>query len=289
MMEKKQFIQIEKNIKIWVETFGEIENETCIFISGAGANSSFWSDRLCRKLVKKNFFVIKYDHRDIGYSTKSDFDNNPYDVLQLAKDALKILDFFAIKKAHFIGHSMGGFIVQIIGIYFPERVLTLTSASSSTNSDKIPLPPDRTWEIFMKNKPKNNFEDDLNGFLKVWKYLNGTAKFDKELAIGYTRNLYERQDIIGALGENHVKAQANVTDRSDILKQVNVPAIVIHGEEDYLVDKYGGIQTAECIENSELILIPKMGHMFFNQQILERFENEIVGFLQIQQYNQTKA
>ena len=101
--------------------------------------------------------------------------------------------------------------------------------------------------------------------------------------------MYERQEIFGALGGNHVKAQANLTDRSDLLKQVNVPALIIHGEEDYLVDKYGGIQTAECIENSELILIPKMGHMFFNQQILERFENEIVGFLQIHQHNQTKT
>ena len=58
----------------------------------------------------------------------------------------------------------------------------------------------------MNNKPQNNFDIDLNGFMSVWKYLNGTAEFDRELAVEYTRNLYERQDIIGALGETHVKA-----------------------------------------------------------------------------------
>jgi len=54
---------------------------------------------------------------------------------------------------------------------------------------------------------------------------------------------------------------------------------VIHGEEDYLVDKFGGIQTAECIENAELVLMPKMGHLPFNFKILYRFEKEIVRFL----------
>jgi pimeloyl-ACP methyl ester carboxylesterase len=38
----------------------------------------------------------------------------------------------------------------------------------------------------------------------------------------------------------------------------------MHGKEDYLVDKYGEKQTAECIANSKLVLIPQMGHLPFN-------------------------
>lgn len=62
-------------------------------------------------------------------------------------------------------------------------------------------------------------------------------------------------------------------------EQEQIPTIVIHGEEDYLVDKFGGIQTAECIENAKLVLILQMGHIPFNFEILERFENEIIKFL----------
>ena len=113
----------------------------------------------------------------------------------------------------------------------------------------------------------------------IWEYLNGTAIFDKDLAIAYTKNIYERQEIYGALGESHVKAQSNLIDRTELLRQVKIPTLVIHGEEDYLVDKYGGIQTSECIQNSELILIPKMGHIPFNIAILERFENKIIRFI----------
>ena len=199
--------------------------------------------------------------------------------MDLANYAIVILDSLGVKKAHIVGHSMGGFISQLIAIHYIDRVITFATISSSTNSPSVPPPPEKTWEIFMVNSPQGNFDEDLKGFIPVWKYLNGTADFDEDLAIDYTRNLYQRQEISGALGASHVKAQAKLTDRSEQLKQVKIPALIIHGEEDYLVDKYGGIQTAECLENSKLVLIPKMGHIPFNHEILEQFENEIICFL----------
>lgn len=278
-MKKERFIDIDKEIQLWVETFGQGENEACLFIAGAGANSSFWSDNLCQGLENEGFFVIRYDHRDIGYSSTTDFDSNPYDVQQLATDALLILDALGKDKAHVIGHSMGGFIAQLLAVHYPERVCSLVSASSSTSSAEVPLPPEKTWQVFMENHPQNSYEEDLPGFLRVWEYLNGTAPFDKELAIAYTENIYKRQDVIGALGENHVKAQAILTDRSGLLNQVKVPVLVIHGTEDYLVDKYGGIQTAACIPHAELQLIQEMGHLPFNPEVLFRFEHEIIRFI----------
>ncbi len=275
----EQFITVANSVHLWIETQGISKNEACLFINGAGANSSFWSDELCNTLVEKGFYIIRYDHRDFGYSDKVDFEKDPFDVMDLAKDAISILDSLEVSEAHIIGHSMGGFIAQLLAIHYPDRVNTITSVSSSTNSMKIPPPPDKTWEIFMKNNPTGNFERDLEGFLAVWKYLNGTAIFDKELAINYTRNLYERQEITGALGESHVKAQANLTDRSGQLRKVRIPALVIHGKEDYLVDEYGGIQTAASIDNAALVLIPEMGHIPFNHQIQTRFNDEIIRFL----------
>jgi len=72
----------------------------------------------------------------------------------------------------------------------------------------------------MENNPSGDLKNDVKGFLPVWQYLNGTSLFDKELAIEYARNLYARQEIIGALGASHVKAQANLSDRSEQLKKV---------------------------------------------------------------------
>jgi pimeloyl-ACP methyl ester carboxylesterase len=279
---KKEYITISDEVEIWVESVGNSIDEAVIFISGAGANSSFWSDCLCVQLVNKGFFVVKYDHRDFGYSTKIDFDNNPYDVMQLAKDVIVLMDSLKLEKAHVVGHSMGGFIVQLLAIHYPERINSITSISSSTNSAHVPPPPDKTWKIFMEYAPVNDYKKDVVGLMPVWEYLNGTAEFHEELAKEYMKNIYERQDVKGALGEGHVKAQANLYDRSEKLKNVKLPSLVIHGDEDYLVDKMGGIQTAECIENSTFVLIPEMGHMPFNYKILERFENEIFSFLNTQ-------
>ncbi len=199
--------------------------------------------------------------------------------MQLADDALSLLDSLGIETAHAVGHSMGGFIVQLLAIHYPSRIYSITSISSSTNSPTVPPPPEKTWEIYLSSIPQNDFDKDIDGFLKVWEYLNGTADFHKELALEYTRKLYERQTIDGALGATHVKAQETLEDRSNALEKIIIPTLVMHGEEDYAVDKYGGIQTAASIQNSKLVLIPKMGHLPFNHELLQRFDNEIIGFL----------
>jgi len=276
LMEK--YISAADSVRLWTLSYGNAKNEACLFINGAGANTSCWSERLWSGLVEKGFFVITYDHRDFGYSDKVDFEIHPFDVMDLAKDAVSVLDSLDIAQAHVIGHSMGGFIAQLLSIHYPDRVRTLTSISSSTNSPRVPPPPARTWELFMENNPTGDFERDLEGFLPVWEYLNGTASFDRELAIDYTRNLYERQEIHGALGASHVKAQADLTDRTELLKKVKIPAMIIHGEEDYLVDTYGGIQTARSIPNSQLEVIPGMGHMLFNKEIKDKVEDLIIHF-----------
>lgn len=277
----EEFIKVADSLRIWIETKGDKGNEACLFINGAGANSSFWSENLCNKLVQDGYYVIKYDHRDFGYSDKFDFEEHPFDVMDLTRDVITILDSLDIRKAHIVGHSMGGFIAQLLAIHYPNRLISFTSISSSTNSVDVPPPPDETWEIFMKNNPTGPIKRDLKGFLTVWEYLNGTAFFDIELAIEYTHNLYSRQQIRGAIGASHVEAQSSLTDRSEKLKTVKLPALIIHGEEDYLIDKFGGIQTAECIEGAKLVLIPKMGHIPFSREILEHFNNEIIKFIRL--------
>lgn len=278
-MKQTRYINIENDLNLYVETYGSSTDQACLFISGAGANSSFWSDELCMNLVKKRFYVIKYDHRDFGYSSKINWNEEPYDFIQLANDALTILNQLKIEKAHVIGHSMGGFIVQILAIHHPNRLISIASISSSTNSENIPPPPQKTWEIYLSCKPKGDLNTDLEGFMTVWKYLNGTASFDEELAIEYTQNLYKRQKIDGALGRSHVLAQETLTDRSEELTKIRIPSLVMHGEEDYAVDKLGAIETAKSILNSKLKIIPKMGHLPFNHDILKTFENEIIQFI----------
>ncbi len=272
-------VETAPGVHVWVEIFGDTSQPACLLIAGAGANSDFWSSDLIEALLAKGFCVIRYDHRDFGRSSRVDEASPPYDMMDLTQDAVTVLDACGAAAAHVVGHSMGGFIAQLMAIHYPARVLSICSLSSSTSSPDLPPPPEKTWEIFLAHTPVNDFAKDLPGFLTVWKHLNGTAAFEPDLAVAYTYDLYARQKIEGALGASHVRAQEGMPDRSAQLRALRVPALVVHGEEDSLVDVAGGIRTAECIPGAQLVLIPEMGHLPFNRGIREQWETAIAEFL----------
>lgn len=273
-------IKISEKVSIYVEYSTNINDIPCILISGAGANSSFWPKSLKEGLYNRGFRVVSYDHRDFGYSSKVNWQKDAYVFQDLVEDLYKILTQLNVQKCHLIGHSMGGFIAQIMAIQFPAMVLSITSISSSTSSSELPPISSDTWDFLLSNTPTNNFDYDLNGFLEVWKFLNGSVTFDVNLAIEYTKNLYKRQSIEGAIGEGHHKSQNTLTDRSEELKKLKIPALIIHGEEDRLVHKTGGVQTAEAIPNAKLVVLSNMGHMIFNETLIRQIKDEILQFLQ---------
>ena len=94
-------IQISESLDLWVEARGSLDGEACLLINGAGANSSFWSDNLCNTIVERGFMVITYDHRDFGYSSRTDWDKESYDF---------VLHEFSI-TANAPGKDLGDFLI----------------------------------------------------------------------------------------------------------------------------------------------------------------------------------
>jgi len=282
------------NIKIWTETFGDPQNTAVLLISGAMAPARFWTDEFCEQISKASYFVIRYDHRDMGLSTSIDYEKNPYSLNDLTNDAIAILDAYKIKKAHFVGHSMGGMIVQLIALNHPEKCLSITSISDGLLSN-ISLSKDekeileKTWKILLENKPTLNYKESLPGFLKSYEYLNGTVSFDDEMAKNYIKDMYQRSKHLYLTKDNqvkafqvphnHVKAQENIKVNKDDLHKINTPTLVIHGQEDYIMLPVNAQQTAQVIADSELKIIPGMGHMFFNRDLENKIAKLIVDFI----------
>ncbi len=102
--------------EIYTEYFGNIKNIPILLISGAMAPGRFYNDVFCNILVHEGYFVIRYDHRDIGLSSAIDYIKEPYSLYDLALDAINIIDFYKLSKVHVIGHSMGGGIAQLMAI-----------------------------------------------------------------------------------------------------------------------------------------------------------------------------
>lgn len=288
------------HLKLHTETFGDLSSPACLFISGAMAPARFWTDFFCEKLADNGYFVIRYDHRDIGESSFVDWQKEPYTLFDLAHDAIAILTSYGIKKAHFIGHSMGGYICQVVGVAYPDRILSLSIISSgsigATDETDLPLTDnekkilDKTWEIFLAPKKENNIEEHISSFLPIWKYLNGKIPFDEEMAKNYTKDLLTRTSHKIKAGNNHELLMKDLTatleKRRGILKKITSPVLVIHGENDYLALPKDAYAIYHAILQAHLEIIPDMGHMIFNQNLelkiiallINHFKKEKISF-----------
>ncbi len=277
------------NISFYTEYFGDIKNSAILLISGAMGSARFWPNAFCKKLAAAGYFVIRYDHRDSGLSDAINYNHSPYNINDLAQDAINILDGYQIKKAHIIGHSLGGAIAKICAINYPERALSLTCISSGLISDQ-PLNNqekeilDKTWQRMLKNNPQENYEKSVDGFLQTYKYLNGSVKFDEQMAKDYIKDLYERSKHVSWFLKfaetkemhNHVKAQQNMPDYKNLLKNINVPVTIIHGQLDPLCFVRPIIEETKYIKHAKIYIIPEMGHMIFNKKLFSEISNIIL-------------
>lgn len=274
------------DIEIFTEYFGNQNNPAILLIMGAGTSSVLWPDLFCQLLAKSNFFVIRYDNRDSGKSSSVYFKNNPYNLDDLAQDAINVLDFYKIKKANIIGLSMGGFIAQLLAINYPDRVLSLVSMSSTCDhsplfvnkENKHDLPGSRI-KILSPRKEAKYSKNLANTFVKAWKLYSGSDKFfDYDFAQILAIKFIENTKDFASSG-NHGKAIERSEVRTEKLKKVFLPALVIHGQNDPLLPVEHGLFTAQIIPESQLEIIQEMGHMIMHQELCYKLERIISKFL----------
>ncbi len=290
-------IIFSNSLQIYTESFGDNSNPTCLLISGAMSHAHFWTDEFCEKLANGGYFVIRYDHRDAGLSSAVDYSKNSYDLNDLAKDAIAILEAYGIEKAHMIGDSMGGLLAQLLAMDYKDRVLSVVVIASPTFV-KEPQPTaeeqkilDKTLDVMFSNKPTKNYEESVDGFLRSNKHLNAEIPMDEDVAKAYIKDMYERSkpehiewyerfskgtDVM----HNHVKAMQNAPDRSKDLKQLKIPVLIIHGEKDPLIlPRLSAQLAAKTIPGAKLKIIPGMGHMFLNHKLYDQIAGVILEFL----------
>ena len=252
---------------------------------GAGASGICWPNFLCERLSSEGYFVIRYDHRDVGKSSLIDYKTNPYTLNDLASDALAILDAYQVQKAHVVGMSMGGYIAQILAIDHPERLYSLVSLMSSpdgsvtmasaqgkdTSSYSLPPPaPEavKTWNQ-MKLLPMKTKEDRINSSLVNWKLCAGALAFNEQEFRKLEERIFERTKSYEALF-NHWPAMSVRANRTVELQKIKVPTLVIHGDSDVVLPVEHGKATARAIPGSTLVIIPGMGHAigeFYSEKI----------------------
>ncbi|MFJ1900161.1 alpha/beta fold hydrolase [Streptomyces sp. NPDC088115] len=271
-------IGVSSEVSIAYESFGDPEDPPVLLVMGFGAQLLGWHENFCRVLADRGRYVIRYDNRDCGLSTK--FDDHPVDMgefiaavssgdlptalamvpyrlREMAEDGLGLLSALGIERAHVVGASMGGMIAQTMALSCPERVLTLTSMMSSTGENEYGRSSPEAQAVLFAPKPA-----DREGYVAaaekelVWasrRYGNAAAL--RELAA----ESYDRSYYPAGIGRQ-LGAMILSGSRADALRELRTPTLVIHGLDDTLIDPSGGKRTAELVPGAELLMLPDMGH-----------------------------
>jgi pimeloyl-ACP methyl ester carboxylesterase len=264
-------------IDICYEVFGDPNAEPMLLIMGLGAQMIHWDDEFCRQLAARGFRVIRFDNRDIGKSSRMTGGKRlsplellklrflkipvaaPYKLLDMARDTTGLMDVLGIKAAHLVGASMGGMIAQEIAISFPDRVRSLTSIMSTTGNPKVPQATREAAAMLMAPPPTTK-EEYFDRFAQTWKILRvGSFPEDEALDRSRAERTYERGLNPAGVGRQ-LRAVLASGSRSQRLRAVKAPTLVIHGTVDPLVRPEGGKDTAASIPGAKLLMIDGMGH-----------------------------
>ncbi len=264
-------------IQIAYETFGDRSGRPILLIIGLGGQMIQWDEALCRDLAGRGHFVIRFDNRDVGLSSKIEKAGTPnlaevfgkllkgekitapYTLEDMADDAVGLLDSLQIRQAHICGMSMGGMIAQTIAIRHPARVLSLISIYSSTGNPEIPRAKPEIMGL-LTTPPPGERQAYIEHMTKVFKAIAGPGfPFDEE----WTRRIVGERYDRGFCPPGQMRQLVAVltqTNRVSALASVKVPTLVIHGTSDPLVSVQGGKDTAKAIPGARLMLIDGMGH-----------------------------
>jgi pimeloyl-ACP methyl ester carboxylesterase len=244
-------------VDLYYETFGDPDDPALLLINGLGSQSINYADAWCEKFAAEGFFVIRFDNRDVGLSTKFD-DRGPYTVHDMARDAIAVLDAAGVGRAHVMGLSMGGMIVQTVAIDHPERLLSMTSVMSTTGDPDVGQPSAEARKLFMA-KPPTDRDSYIERHLENIRTWGSPAHYDEARLRRMAAAAFDRC-FLPAGQARQARAVAAGDSRTAALRDVRVPALVLHGTADKLIDPSGGRRTADAIPGARFVLLEGMGH-----------------------------
>ena len=267
-------------IDICYEDHGDAKNPCILLVMGIGSQLINWPLTYVERLVNHGFRVICFDNRDIGLSQY--FDQHPippidkvikavvggqkadvpYRLGDMASDAIGLLDSLGIEKAHAVGISMGGMIVQHMALSHGARLHSMISIASTTGNPN--LPPATKEAMKALTAPPLN-KDDRDGIVarmvETAQIMAGAGGLCNALETlkAHAEKSYDRSYHPQGFGRQYAAIIAD-GDRRQRLAAIKVPTLVIHGTTDPLIPLAAGEDTHQAIPAAQLACVANMGH-----------------------------
>ncbi len=261
------------DVELAYETFGAAGNPPLVLVMGLATQMLGWPDEFCEALADGGFHVVRFDNRDIGLSTHLDeagmpdlsplfagqpTTSAPYALADMADDTIRLVDAVGLGRVHLVGASMGGMIAQEVALRHPERLLSLTSIMSTTAPNVGPPTPAASAVLF--SPPATTESEAAERAITVYRVIGSPGHSLDEVALSArAQESFRRANDPAGVARQLAAIHAS-GDRTERLRRLGVPTLVLHGEDDPLVQVDGGRATAAAVPGARLVTWPGMGH-----------------------------
>lgn len=273
-----QRVVTSKDVDLWTEGFGDPADPTLLLVAGGNLTAMSWPAEFVEALAAGGLHVIRYDHWGVGRSTGWDPTERPYGYVDLAADAVAVLDGWGVGRAHFAGMSMGAVLCQLVALDHPQRMLSMSMMLSGAldvdfpdsirramagepSADGLPLPREPFLKaLAVMNEDVTGPEAELDRRVRRWKLFSGDeVSFDEDEFRRWER---QAMDHSGSPTEPqvHYAVQPPPRERAPELRDVEVPTQVIQAMCDPIAPPPHGRHLADQVPGAELVEIEGMGH-----------------------------
>lgn len=267
------------NIQIAYETYGDPKHPAALLIMGLGGQLTMWSDKLVEDLVAGGYRVILFDNRDIGLSHHHTGEKSPgilrqillrrlgvklkapYELIDMARDTVGLMDALKLEAVHLVGISMGGMIAQHVASLNPDRVLSLTAIMTTTGNPKLPRPSGEIMKAMIRRGPQPTTREAIID--------QSVATFEVIGTPGENQNTNGMRDRITRSYDRSYHPAGLLRQMSAIVasgdfrkhtRNIKVPTLVLHGTADPLVPIEGGRDVAKLVRGARMVELEGMGH-----------------------------
>jgi aminoacrylate hydrolase len=220
-----------------------------MLVPGLGGQGSFWISQVA--VFSRGFRTVVHDHRGAGRSTHSRI---TYSVEQMADDALRLMDALHIESAHFVGHSTGGAIGQVIALDHPDRVRSLVLSATWAG-------PDPYFRRLFESRRQTLIDSGIDAYLQASSLVQTTPRWVSQND-EFLTDLHRVQAAASAPVQILVSRIDAILkhDRRGRLLEIRVPTLVIVAEDDMITPRFYSEELAARVPGAKLVVLETGGH-----------------------------
>ena len=270
----------QRGLHLEYESHGDPAHPAVMLIMGLGMQLLAWPAALIDALVAERLRVVVFDNRDIGLSGTGPLPPHytpvrravllsllrlpftpPYRLADMAQDTLALADALGIERMHLVGVSMGGMIGQTMAARAPMRVLSLVSAMSAAGPQVTPLPHTSLLPVLLRRPGSGaSFERRVDYHVELMTAL-GALTDPEEIASlrSRTERAHQRGYSNAGVLRQYLAILAD-PDRSEEVRCIRCPTLIVHGKDDPLVPVGAALHLQRLLPDARMELVPKLGH-----------------------------